>query len=88
MKKIFEKWWRHDDKVFGIYDYSKAWKKHGNKPTFEFRTNGAKKKVGDKCLDVHLTIGYVVFNYVNFNLQGVKHWKNKEGRYNDTCGTR
>jgi hypothetical protein len=69
MKEIYEKWWDNGNKVFQITNYKKVWKGVGNPPLFRFRTNGAKKKNGDKCLDVFLEIGYTVFNYTNFNLQ-------------------
>lgn len=69
MKKIFQKWWSKDSKQFSITNYKKAWKEVGNPPLLRFRTNGAKKKNGDKCLDVHLEIGYTVFNYTDFDLQ-------------------
>lgn len=69
MKKIYEKWWDNGNKVFQITNYKKAWKAVGHPPLFRFRTNGARKENGDNCLDVHLEIGYTVFNYTNFNLQ-------------------
>lgn len=70
MKNIFEKWWDNGNKVFQVTNYKKSWIEVGNPPLLRFRTNGAKKKNGDKCLDTHLEIGYTVFNYTNFNLQG------------------
>lgn len=69
MKIIFEKWWKNATKSFSIINYKKSWKEVGNPPLLRFRTNGAKKKNGDNCLDVHLEIGYTVFNYTNWNLQ-------------------
>lgn len=69
MKKIYEKWWDNGNKVFQITNYKKSWKEVGNPKLFRFRTNGAKKRKGDKCLDVHLEIGYIVINYCKFNLQ-------------------
>lgn len=77
MNTIYEKWWDNGNKVFSIIDYKTAWKEVGNKPLLRFRTNKAKKRKGDRCLDVHLEIGYTVFNYCNFNLQGIKHNKLK-----------
>ena len=68
MKKLLDKWWDKDTKNFSIINYKKAWKENGNKPKIEFRTNGAKKKNNDKCLDVFLTLGYIVINYTNFSL--------------------
>lgn len=77
MKIIYEKCWDNGNKVFQITNYKKSWKEVGNKPLLRFRTNGAKKSKGDNCLDVHLEIGYTVFNYCNFDLQG----KNKKTNY-------
>lgn len=72
MKEICEKWWANGSKVFQITSYKKDWKENGNPPLFRFRTNGARKRNGDKCLDIHLEIGYTVFNYTNYNLQKYK----------------
>lgn len=66
MKVIFQKWWDKDRKQFSIINYKKAWKENGNKPRINFYTNGAKKNK-DSCLDVHLTIGYTILNYTDFN---------------------
>lgn len=70
MKVLFENWWDKGDKCFHIINYKKSWKEAGNPPILRFRTNGAKKRNGDTCLDVHLEIGYTVINYTNWNLQG------------------
>ena len=67
MKTIFEKWWGNTTKVFSIINYRKVWKEVGNPPLLRLRTNGATRKNGATCLDVHLEIGYTVFNYTNFN---------------------
>lgn len=72
MREIYRKWWDNGNKVFQIVNYRKGWKEVGNKPHISFHTNGAKKSNGDKCLDVSITIGYIEFNYCNFNLQGNK----------------
>ena len=69
MKSIFEKWWNKNTKVFMITNYRRVWKEVGNKPRLTFHTNGARRKNGDNCLDVHLIIGYTIFNYTNFALQ-------------------
>ena len=69
MKVIFQKWLKNSSKQFSIINYKKAWKEVGNPPLLRFRTNGAKKKNGDGCLDVFLEIGYTVFNYTDFDLQ-------------------
>ena len=68
MKKIFDKW--IGSKNFSIINYKKSWKECGNKRLLNFHTNGASKKNGDSCLDISFTIGYTVFNYTNFALQG------------------
>lgn len=66
---IFEKWWAKNTKCFSIRNHKKSWKANGNKPRISFHHNGGKKKNGDKCLDVKLTVGYTIFNYTNFDLQ-------------------
>lgn len=70
MKKIFERWWDNGNKAFQITNYRNAWKEVGNKPRLLLHSNGAKKKNGDKCLDISLIVGYTIINYTNFNLQG------------------
>lgn len=62
MKVIYKKWFGNTSKVFSII------RKNGNKPRIEFFENGGRRKKGDKCFDVHLIIGYTVFNYCNYNL--------------------
>lgn len=68
MKKIFEKWWAKDTKVFSIINYKKAWKENGNKPRITIFENGGRRKNGDVCFDLHLIIGYTIFNYCNYAL--------------------
>lgn len=70
MKMLYEKWMRNRDRVFAIYNYRADWKAQDFKPHIAIRTNGARKRKGDSCLDISITIGYIVINYVNFNLQG------------------
>lgn len=70
MKIIFEKWWKNGTKVFQIVSHKKSWKKVGNKPRFALYENGGRKKKGDNCFDITLIIGYTIFDYTNFNLQG------------------
>lgn len=70
MKIIFQKWWNKGTRQFSIINYKKSWRENGNKPRVYFFTNEAKRKNGDSCLDVHLIIGYTIFNYTNFALQG------------------
>lgn len=70
MKKIFEKWWDKGNKVFQITNYKKIWKEVGNKPRLLLHENGGRKKNGDNCFDISLIVGYTIFNYTNFNLQG------------------
>lgn len=72
MNKIFEKWWDKGNKCFSIINYKQSWKEVGNKPRFTISTNGAKKRRGDRCLDVNIIIGYININYVNFDLQGTQ----------------
>lgn len=69
MKTIFEKWWDNGNKQFSIINFKKPWKEVGNPPLLRIRTNGGRKRKGDRCLDVFFEIGYTVFNYTNFNLQ-------------------
>lgn len=68
MKVIYEKWWNHGNKVFSIINYKDSWEKNGIEPRIELFTNGARKRKGDKCFDLHLTIRYTVFNYCNYNM--------------------
>lgn len=73
---IIDKWFSNGNKNFSIINYKKVWKEVGNKPRIHFSTNGARKRSGDKCLDISLTIGYIIINYTNFDLQGdVKNGK-------------
>ena len=68
MKVIYKKWFGNTSRVFSIINYKDSWKKNGNKPRIEFFENGGRRKNGDKCFDVHLIIGYTIFNYCNYNL--------------------
>ena len=72
MKEIFEKWWDRDTKVFQITNYKKSWKENGLKPQFCIHENGGRRKNGDNCFDITMIIGYTLFNYTNFCLQGLK----------------
>ena len=72
MKKLFEKWWCWNTKCFSIINYRKAWKKAGNYPRVYFHTNGGKRENGDRCFDASLILGYTIFSYTNFDLQGKK----------------
>ena len=69
MKEIIQLCWGKGTKYFNIINYRKAWKAVGNKPRLLLHHNGAKRKNGDKCFDISLIIGYMVFNYTNFDLQ-------------------
>lgn len=71
-KKIFEKWWDNDGKCFQILNYREPWKENGNKPRITLYENGGRKRNGDRCFDITLIIGYTIFNYCNFNLQGTQ----------------
>lgn len=68
MKILFEKWWDNGSKVFQIINYKESWEKNGNKPRVNFFENGGRKRNGDNCLDIHLIIGYTIFNYCNYAL--------------------
>lgn len=65
---IFDKWWDNGNKNISLLNYRKTWKENGIKPIFRIRTNGARKKNGDKCFDFFIYFGYLVFNYTHFNL--------------------
>lgn len=71
-KKYLDIWFAKGTKHIGLINYKKPWKENGNKPMWEIRTNGARKKNGDTCLDFFIHLGYLVFNYTNFELQGRK----------------
>ena len=75
---IFDKWWDNGNKNISLLNYRKSWKENGNPPMFCVRTNGAKKKNGATCFDFLIYFGYLILNYTNFNLQGVKHISGKE----------
>lgn len=64
-KIILNKYWDNDTKNFRICNYRNIWQT----PNLYFGSNGAKRKNGDKCLDIKLIIGYTVINYTNFDLQ-------------------
>lgn|GEM_PF-2064802 len=70
MNILFQKWWSRETRQFSIINYKKAWKEVGNSPRIKLFHNGARKKSGDTCRDVTLIIGYTIFNYTNFALQG------------------
>ena len=78
MKKIVEKWWKHDRKCFQITNYKKAWKENGNKSRLSFHTNGGSRRKGDNCFDCTLIIGYTVFNYTHFDMQYEKREREKK----------
>lgn len=66
-KVIFEKWF--GNKVISLINYKEPWKMNGNKPRITMFENGGRRKNGDKCFDLHIIIGYLVFNYCNYDLQ-------------------
>lgn len=70
MSVWFQKWWDKGTKQFSIISYRESWSKNGNGMIFKFYTNGAKKsRPTDTCWDVHLIIGYLIFNYTDFSYQ-------------------
>lgn len=71
-KEYIDFWYKNNKRHIGLISYRKVWKNNGNKPIYCIRTNGAKKKNGDTCFDFFIHIGYLVFNYTNFDLQGSK----------------
>lgn len=58
-------YWFHS-KTFGIYFYFN-WMFNGVGAKWGYRDNGAKKENKDRCLDAKFTLGYVVFNYINWH---------------------
>ena len=70
--KIFEKWWRNSTRCFSIFNYRKSWKKAGIRPKACFHTNGGKRENSDRYFDASLILGYTIFSYTNYDLQGTK----------------
>lgn len=69
MKKLIDFWWDKSNKNFSAINYKKAWKENNNKPCIRLSSNGGKRKNNNSCFDGELVIGYIIFNYTNFNLQ-------------------
>lgn len=69
-KKYIDFWWSKGTKNITLINYKKPWKENNISPMFCIKTNGAKKKNGDTCLAFSIYLGYLIFNYTNFNLQG------------------
>ena len=72
MKTLFEKWWRNGTKCFQIVNYKREWKENGNKPRLYMFENDGRKKNGDIVFDISLIVGYTIFNYTNWDLQGLR----------------
>lgn len=68
-KVIFQKWFCKDTKVISLISYKVPWKENANKPMFKIHENGGRRRKGNMCFDLHIIIGYWVFNYCNYNLQ-------------------
>lgn len=68
-KKYINIWWAKDTKNITVINYKKPWKMADNPPIWKIRTNGGRRKNGDKCLDFFIHLGYLVINYTNFDLQ-------------------
>ena len=66
---FLDKWWLNDTKCIQLISFKRAWKENGIKPRLSIHTNGAKKKRGDTCFSFTIIIGYLMFNYMNWNLQ-------------------
>jgi hypothetical protein len=48
----------------------KIWRHNKVAPQWGYRTNGAKRSAGDTCLDATFSLGYLILNYVDWDLQG------------------
>ena len=68
-RKYIDIWFHHGTRNISIINYKRPWKSNNIKPIFGIRTNGAKRKRGDVCLDFSIYLGYLVFNYTDFDLQ-------------------
>lgn len=68
-KVIFQVWNKKSTKVISLMNYKEPWKENGNPPMFCIRNNGGRRKKGDKCFDFYIHIGYLIFNYCNYDLQ-------------------
>ena len=67
MKKLFEFWWDRGNKCLSLINYRKSWSENDIDPKISYHTNGSVKgNVRDFCLDVTVTIGYLVFNYTDY----------------------
>lgn len=71
-KIIFEKWFDGGNKVISLINYKVPWKENGNKPRLKIYENGGRRRKGDRCFDLHIIVGYLIFNYCNYNLQKTK----------------
>ena len=70
-------WWDKDTKHIGLHNYKAPWKENGNPPMFCIRTNGAKRKNGDKNFDLFIHLGYWILNYSDFDFQKTKGKRNE-----------
>lgn len=70
--------WYYRATIGGRMQYTKSfsvgwlygwWSKNGTGPQWGYRDNGARRKKGDTCLDQTLSIGYLILNHINWNLQ-------------------
>lgn len=73
-KTYLERWWKNNTRYIGLHNYKVPWKEIGQKPIWRIRTNGASRKNGDTCFDINIFLGYIVFNYTNWN------WRKRGGR--------
>jgi hypothetical protein len=67
MKEYFSRWWDNGSKNFSIRSFRDDWSKNGVGMHWCYGTNGAKPGTEDTCLDACLTLGYLTFNYTNFD---------------------
>ncbi len=65
---------RHDGsqyhgRCFNISWTRKAWRKNNIAPQWGYRDNGFNKNNGDTCSDQTISLGYLILNYINWDLQ-------------------
>lgn len=74
---FFEIWFCNSERVISLRNYKKFWKQFDdNKGMYRITSNGARKGTNDSCYDLHIHFGYFIFNYVNFNWNKKRRYKN------------
>jgi len=69
MKELYEKKYSKGNKYISIINYREDWAENEQIYPLRFFTNKAKKGK-DSCLDVHLQILGISFNYTNYKYKG------------------